>query len=208
VVHPRRLQTRHSQSRKARDWLRLPLRALSLPFPPVSRMSRFLSHSPTAERILQRPRPRPRRHHRSPLRPLPQRRSRCRSQSPPRARRRRLPRLPRSRRRPASHPPPNHQRLLSRTPPLRDPNHHMAASSIASVISFRESSANSDRRLFLEAGATIDSWGRLSRAVSQLLWSHKGREEWFSLGENHEKVLGFGVHQLRSRSVPPNSSKR
>jgi hypothetical protein len=25
-----------------------------------------------------------------------------------------------------------------------------------------------------------------SRAVSQLLWSLKGREEWFSLGENHE----------------------
>ena len=28
-------------------------------------------------------------------------------------------------------------------------------------------------------------------AVSQLLWPDKDREEWFSLGENHEKVLGF-----------------
>jgi hypothetical protein len=37
------------------------------------------------------------------------------------------------------------------------------------------------------------------RAVSQLLWSHKGREEWFSLGENHERRLGFGLHQLRNR---------
>ena len=26
------------------------------------------------------------------------------------------------------------------------------------------------------------------RAVSQLLWFHKGREEWFSLAENHEKA--------------------
>src|ERR1700734_4296204 len=29
------------------------------------------------------------------------------------------------------------------------------------------------------------------KAVSQLLWPDKDREEWFSLGENHEKVLGF-----------------
>src|SRR5271154_7586452 len=36
-------------------------------------------------------------------------------------------------------------------------------------------------------------------AVSQLLWPHKDPEEWFSLGENHEKVLGFGLHQLRNR---------
>ena len=28
-------------------------------------------------------------------------------------------------------------------------------------------------------------------AVSQLRWPDKDREEWFSLGENHEKVLGF-----------------
>ena len=28
------------------------------------------------------------------------------------------------------------------------------------------------------------------KAVSQLLWSHKGREEWFSLGENHERRRG------------------
>jgi hypothetical protein len=27
-----------------------------------------------------------------------------------------------------------------------------------------------------------------SKAVSQLLWSDKDREEWFSLGENHEKA--------------------
>jgi [ribosomal protein S18]-alanine N-acetyltransferase len=37
------------------------------------------------------------------------------------------------------------------------------------------------------------------KAVSQLLCSHKGREEWFSLGENHEKFVRFGVHQLRNR---------
>jgi hypothetical protein len=30
-----------------------------------------------------------------------------------------------------------------------------------------------------------------SKAVSQLLWSYKGREEWFSLGENHERRRGF-----------------
>ena len=35
------------------------------------------------------------------------------------------------------------------------------------------------------------------KADSQLLWPDKDREEWFSLGENHEKVLGFGLHQLR-----------
>ena len=28
------------------------------------------------------------------------------------------------------------------------------------------------------------------RAVSQLLWFHKGREEWFSLAENHERRHG------------------
>jgi hypothetical protein len=39
----------------------------------------------------------------------------------------------------------------------------------------------------------------LSRAISQLLWSHKGREEWFSLRENHERRRGFGLHQLRNR---------
>ena len=37
------------------------------------------------------------------------------------------------------------------------------------------------------------------RAVSQLLRSYKGREEWFSLGENHEWRRGFGLHQLRNR---------
>ena len=36
------------------------------------------------------------------------------------------------------------------------------------------------------------------RAVSQLLWPDKDREVWFSLGENHEKVYRFGLHQLRN----------
>ena len=39
------------------------------------------------------------------------------------------------------------------------------------------------------------------KAISQLLWPDKGREEWFSLGENHEKVPGFGLHQLRNRMI-------
>src|SRR5271155_5366987 len=30
--------------------------------------------------------------------------------------------------------------------------------------------------------------GRAPRAVSQSLWSEKDREEWFSLGENHDKA--------------------
>jgi hypothetical protein len=30
------------------------------------------------------------------------------------------------------------------------------------------------------------------RVVSQLLWSDKDREEWFSLGENNEEACGFG----------------
>ena len=29
------------------------------------------------------------------------------------------------------------------------------------------------------------------KAVSQLLWPDKDREEWFSLGENHEKAYRF-----------------
>jgi hypothetical protein len=37
------------------------------------------------------------------------------------------------------------------------------------------------------------------KALSQLLWPHKDREVWFSLEENHEKGLGFGLHQLRNR---------
>ena len=37
------------------------------------------------------------------------------------------------------------------------------------------------------------------RAVSQLRWPDKDREEWFSLGENHEMTLGFGLPQLRNR---------
>jgi hypothetical protein len=31
----------------------------------------------------------------------------------------------------------------------------------------------------------------------------KDREEWFSLGENHEKVLCFGLHQLFNRFTEP-----
>jgi hypothetical protein len=38
-----------------------------------------------------------------------------------------------------------------------------------------------------------------TKAVSQLLGSHKDREEWFSLGENHERRRGFRLHQLRNR---------
>src|SRR5271156_3946305 len=37
------------------------------------------------------------------------------------------------------------------------------------------------------------------RAVSQLPWPHQDREEWFSLGENHERCCCFGLHQLRNR---------
>ena len=36
----------------------------------------------------------------------------------------------------------------------------------------------------------------------------KGREEWFSLGENHEKVLCFGLHQLLNRLAPPMAEDR
>jgi hypothetical protein len=39
----------------------------------------------------------------------------------------------------------------------------------------------------------------VAKAVSQLLWSDKDHEEWFSLGENHEKDPGFELHQLRNR---------
>jgi nuclear transport factor 2 (NTF2) superfamily protein len=42
------------------------------------------------------------------------------------------------------------------------------------------------------------SWPQSARAVSQLLWSDKDREEWFSLRENHEKGFRFGLHQLRN----------
>ena len=38
------------------------------------------------------------------------------------------------------------------------------------------------------------------KAVSQLLWPDKDREEWFSLVENHEKAVRFGLHPLRNRS--------
>jgi type IV pilus assembly protein PilA len=39
-----------------------------------------------------------------------------------------------------------------------------------------------------------------TKAFSQLLWPHEGREEWFSLGENHERLVPFGLHQLRNRT--------
>ena len=39
-----------------------------------------------------------------------------------------------------------------------------------------------------------------ARAVSQLLWSDKDGEVWFSLEENHEKTYRSGLHQLRNRS--------
>ena len=37
-----------------------------------------------------------------------------------------------------------------------------------------------------------------ARAVSQLLWTDRDREVWFSLGENHEMAYRFGLHQLRN----------
>jgi two-component system, NtrC family, sensor kinase len=37
--------------------------------------------------------------------------------------------------------------------------------------------------------------------VSQLRSSNEVREEWFSLGENHEKLIRFGLYQLRNRSI-------
>src|SRR5580704_10068017 len=40
------------------------------------------------------------------------------------------------------------------------------------------------------------------KAVSQLLWPDKDREEWFSLGENHERASRFGLHPLRNRISP------
>jgi 2-iminobutanoate/2-iminopropanoate deaminase len=39
----------------------------------------------------------------------------------------------------------------------------------------------------------------MAKAVSQLLWSHKDREKWFSLGENHVRRRSFGLHPLRNR---------
>jgi hypothetical protein len=51
-------------------------------------------------------------------------------------------------------------------------------------------------RTFTTARSTTPSgW---VRAVSQLLWSGKDREEWFSLRENHDKAYRFGLHQLRN----------
>ena len=42
-----------------------------------------------------------------------------------------------------------------------------------------------------------------SKAVSQLLWSDKDREEWFSLGENHEKASRFPDFLQRSTGREP-----
>jgi hypothetical protein len=39
-----------------------------------------------------------------------------------------------------------------------------------------------------------------ARAVSQLLWTEKDREVWFSLGENHEKACRFPDFLRRSTS--------
>ena len=39
----------------------------------------------------------------------------------------------------------------------------------------------------------------LARKAAYATWADKDREEWFSLGENHEKVVGFGLRQLRNR---------
>jgi hypothetical protein len=54
----------------------------------------------------------------------------------------------------------------------------------------------------LWASSTINTRSGLAvcdfKAVSQLLWPDKDREEWFSLGENHERRRGFGLHQLRN----------
>jgi len=40
------------------------------------------------------------------------------------------------------------------------------------------------------------------KPVSQVLWSDKDREVWFSLGENHEEACRFGLHQSRNCSAP------
>src|SRR5271155_4495795 len=43
--------------------------------------------------------------------------------------------------------------------------------------------------------------GEVLKSVSQLLLPGKDREEWFSLRENHERVLGSGLHQLGNCSI-------
>ena len=68
--------------------------------------------------------------------------------------------------------------------------------------------------VFLAMGMSLDTHGRHGgqsfslvrrharwrlKAVSQLRWPGKAREEWFSLGENHERACRFGLHQLRNR---------
>jgi hypothetical protein len=47
----------------------------------------------------------------------------------------------------------------------------------------------------MQPAALIDCW-HCTKAVSQLLWVHKAREVWFSLGENHENISRFGLHLL------------
>jgi hypothetical protein len=64
-----------------------------------------------------------------------------------------------------------------------------------------------DIRTAMPAPVTLSSALRsadiTTRAVSQLLRSLKGREEWFSSGGNHERRGGFGLHQLRNRCGRP-----
>src|ERR1700722_16744737 len=40
------------------------------------------------------------------------------------------------------------------------------------------------------------------KVVWQLLWPDRDRKERFSLDENQQKLLGFGLHQLRNRCSP------
>jgi hypothetical protein len=58
---------------------------------------------------------------------------------------------------------------------------------------------DSDDNIFLECADAARA-DYLIKAVSQLLWPDKDREEWFSVGENHAGRRGFGLHQLRNRS--------
>jgi hypothetical protein len=42
-----------------------------------------------------------------------------------------------------------------------------------------------------QAAASLSPYKRAARAVSQLQWPDKDREEWFSSEENHEKAYRF-----------------
>ena len=48
----------------------------------------------------------------------------------------------------------------------------------------------------------------LLTALSQLLWPDKGREVWFSLGENHEKACRKLQNCLRGDSCSPQAPSR